>query len=752
MIKLMHTYLYALIFLGGIMTDFEDNVLDGVVEEIIFENDDTGYRVFSVNCDGILHTAVFTGSTIFPGESITASGEWKTHASYGRQFVCEEIDKNFPYEIQGMLKFLSSGAVKGIGPATAQKIVEKFGESSFYILENEPDKLCQIRGISREKADIMSASFKTTLGIRDIMIQLNEYNISPNIAVKIYNRFGGFSLEIISTDPYRLWEEIEGFSFNAADDIALENGLAPDSDLRLSYFIKYILTHNLSNGHSFLPLQKLAEIAASNVGVETDYAVDFIDSLATKGELVKHDIGAVNAVYLPQYFEAENYIAQKLYQIEGYSALNAKNIDLYIDKIEKQLAITYALNQREAINLAYNNNAMVLTGGPGTGKTTTLNGILKLFDMLGLSVCLCAPTGRAARRLSEVCGREAKTIHRLLEVDVLKQNAFVKNEANPIKADVVIVDEMSMVDVRLFEALLRAIVPTTRLIMVGDADQLPSVGAGNVFLDIIKSQNICTVFLNEVFRQATASKIVVNAHKINKGEQPDLTNSSDFFFIKKSSAESINDAIATLVSERIPNKYNFTVTSGLQVISPSKKTLSGTQAINEMLRDIVNKKSDNKTEVNIKNRIYRVGDKVMQIKNNYDITCKKSDDTYESGIFNGDIGIITSIDTRNRQLNVQYDDRVAVYDFSDCDQLELAYAITVHKSQGSEFEAVLLVINDITQLLQYRNLLYTAVTRAKQLLIIVGSDQVIENMVNNSKRNNRYSGLKSQINAYFKLK
>ncbi len=734
------------------MTEFEDNVLDGVVEEIIFENDDTGYRVFSINCDGILHTAVFTGATIFPGESITASGEWKTHASYGRQFVCEEIDKNFPYETQGILKFLSSGAVKGIGPATAQKIVDRFGENSFYILENEPEQLCQIRGISREKADIMSASFKTTLGIRDIMMQLNQYNISPNVAVKIYNRFGGFSLEIINTDPYRLWEEIEGFSFSAADDIALENGLAPDSDLRLTYFIKYILTHNLSNGHSFLPLLKLADIASANVGVEQDYAVDFIQKLANKNELIKQNINNVDAVYLPAYFNAENYCAQKLYQISSYSPKNVKNIDAYMNKIENHLGITYAKNQREAINLAFKNNILVLTGGPGTGKTTTLNGILKLFDMMGQGVCLCAPTGRAAKRMSEVCSREAKTIHRLLEVDFLKENAFVKNEANPIKADVVIVDEMSMVDVRLFEALLHAIVPTTKLILVGDADQLPSVGAGNVFLDIIKSQNIPTVFLNEVFRQATASKIVLNAHKINKGEQPDLSNSADFFFIKKSTAEAINDAVATLVSERIPNKYNFTVTTGLQVISPSKKTLSGTQAINELLRDIVNKKSDFKAEVNIKNRIYRVGDKVMQTKNNYDITCKKSDGSYESGIFNGDIGIISLIDTKNRQVNVQYDDRVAFYDFSDCDQLELAYAITVHKSQGSEFEAVLLVINEMAPLLQYRNLLYTAVTRAKQLLIIVGSEQVIENMVNNSKRNNRYSGLKFQINAYFNLK
>ncbi len=732
------------------MNNFDDNnVIDGVVEEIIYENDDTGYRVFTVNCDGVLHTVVASCPQIFAGESITASGEWKNHSAYGRQFVCDDIEKTFPYELDGMLKFLSSGAVKGVGPSTAQKIVDTFREDSFYIIENEPDKLVQIRGLSKDKAKTISESFKSTLGIRDIMIQLSQYHISPNMAVKIYNKFGGFSIDVINTDPYRLWDEIEDFPFQSSDKIALENGLPYDSELRLGYFIKYILIHNLSNGHSFLPENKLIEIAAENIGVSIENTKEAVNKLINEARLFSLNINDIKAVYLPAYFTAENYVAKKLLDISQCSTQTIDDIDKHIDLLEKRLNIKYAKNQRLAIESSIVNKTLVLTGGPGTGKTTTLNGIIKLFEDIGMSVVLCAPTGRAAKRLGDVCGKDAKTIHRLLEVEMGKDNIFVKNESNPIKADVVIVDEMSMVDIRLFESLLRALTPQTRLILVGDADQLPSVGAGNVFLDIIKSEKIHTVFLNEIFRQATQSKIITNAHKINRGEMPDLTNGDDFFFVKKSSIESVTSAVLTLVTDRIPKKYNKTVISGVQIIIPTKKSPTGTQEINGLLRDSVNKASESKTEVTIKNRLYRVGDKVMQTKNNYDITCKKSDGVYETGVFNGDIGVITSIDIKNRQMYVDFEDRMAFYDFNDAEELELAYAITVHKSQGSEFDIVLLVISDMTQLLQYRNLLYTATTRAKQILIIVGNDQVISNMVNNNKRTNRYTGLKHLLNKYF---
>ena len=381
--------------------------------------------------------------------------------------------------------------------------------------------------------------------------------------------------------------------------------------------------------------------------------------------------------------------------------------------------------------------------------STTLNGIIKLFEYVGFNVTLCAPTGRAAKHMSDVCGKEAKTIHRLLEVEMAKENAFVKNEQNPIKTDVIIIDEMSMVDIRLFEALLRAIPVTARLIMVGDSDQLPSVGPGNVFCDIIRSGKINTVFLNEIFRQATKSKIITNAHRINRGEYPLLENSDDFFFIKKSTADSVSDAVCTLVSDRIPQKYGKNVLDGIQVIIPTKKTQTGTQAINERLRELVNKPSPDKTEVTVKNRSYRVGDKVMQVKNNYDITCRRKNGLYEMGVYNGDIGVIESIDARQKQLCVAFDDRTAFYDFSDIDQLEQAYAVTVHKSQGSEFDIVVLVVSDITPLLQYRNLLYTAVTRAKQVLIIVGNEQVIEKMVDNNKHTSRYSGFKYMLTKHF---
>ncbi len=731
------------------MSEFEDNILDGIIEEVIFENDDTGYRVFTVNCDGILHTAVATCPPLYAGEAITASGDWKDHSAYGRQFVCDDIEKTFPYELEGMLKFLASGVVKGIGPATAQKIVDKFKEDSFYIIENEPDRLCEIRGISREKSKIMSDSFKITLGIRDILMQLGEYNISPNIAVKIYKKFGSFAIDIINTEPYRLWEEVEDFSFQSADRIALENGFEPDCDMRLCYFTKYVLAHNLSNGHSFLPDTKLAQITSANVGVDYETAFSCISSMISSAELFAVKLKSITAVYLPAFFTAENYSAKKLLDISLDNKYTINDIDKYITALENRLGITYADNQRIAIRMSVEHKAMVLTGGPGTGKTTTLNGIIKLFEILGLKVTLCAPTGRAAKRLGEVCNREASTIHRLLEVDLTKDNAFVKNDSNPLKTDVVIIDEMSMVDIRLFEALLRAVPTSARLIMVGDADQLPSVGAGNVFSDIINSKCINTVYLNEIFRQASKSKIITNAHKINRGEYPDLVNSDDFFFVKKTTAQNVTDAVCALVSERIPNKYGKDVLNGLQVIIPTKKNLAGTVSMNAELRELVNSASPLKSEVIIKNRSYRVGDKVMQIKNNYDIPCKLHNGNYENGVFNGDIGIIETIDEKLKRITVTFDDRVATYEFSDAEQLELAYAITVHKSQGSEFDIVLLVVSDITPLLQYRNLLYTAVTRAKQVLIIVGNEQVVGKMVDNNKGASRYSGLKHILIRHF---
>lgn len=735
-------------FKGYAVSEFND-VIDGIVEEIVFENDDTGYRVFTVNCDGILQTAVATCPPIYAGEAITASGQWKDHATYGRQFVCEDIEKTFPYELSGMLKFLASGAVRGIGAATAQKIVDTFKEDSFYIIENEPERLTQIRGISKEKAKIMSDSFRATLGIRDIMMQLGEYNISPNMAVKIYRRFGGFSMEIIEREPYRLWEEIDEFSFASADKIALENGFEPDCDMRLTYFIKYVLVHNQSNGHSFLPADKLSAVAAQNISRPIDEVSDFVMRMVSSGELCSYRAGGTDAVYMPAMYKAERYAADKLYDISNSLKREIDDMDMHIDKLEKMLDIKYAQNQREAIRASVENKVFVLTGGPGTGKTTTLNGIIRLYENLGFNVTLCAPTGRAAKRMSDVCGKESKTIHRLLEPDAAHDNAFVKNEGNPLKTDVLIVDEMSMVDVRLFEALLRATPVSARLILVGDADQLPSVGPGNVFCDIIRSGKIAAVFLNKVFRQASLSRIITNAHLINSGKHPFLTNSDDFFFVKKSTPDSVCEAVCALVSERIPMRYGKDVLNGLQVIIPTKKTQTGTQNINVLLRELVNKSGHGKSEVTIKNHVYREGDKVMQTKNNYDIVTRRKNGTYESGVFNGDIGIIEKIDVKQRLMSVAFEDRTAAYEFCDCDQLEPAYAITVHKSQGSEFDIVLLVISGLTPLLQYRNLLYTAVTRAKQMLIIVGSEQVLNNMVDNDKKSNRYSGLRYMLEARF---
>lgn len=721
----------------------EDNIIDGIVEEIIFESDDSGYKVFSVDMDGQLITAVCTCAALYVGESITAHGEWTNHAVYGRQFVCDEIEKSFPVETQSMLKFLASGIIKGIGAAYAHKIVEIFGEDTFYIIENEPNQLTQIKGISSNKAMEISHSFKQTLAVRETLMELGDMGISPAMAVQIHQKYGGMSIQIVRSNPYQLWEEIDGFSFGMADKLALENGFEPLDDLRIEYCIKYVLVYNQQNGHVFLPLGKLKSISAEFIGISNEQALEYIEKLVASKKLKAVEINGLTAVYLIDMFEAEQYIATKLRLICDFKKIEISNIETRIASTEKILGIEYAQNQRQAVKCAIENKTMVLTGGPGTGKTTTLRGIITLFEDLNYKVVLCAPTGRAAKRMSELCGRPAKTIHRLLEIDVGKgAGAFTRNENNPLDADVLIVDEMSMVDVKLFEGLMHAIRTNCRLVLVGDSDQLPSVGAGNVFLDIIRSQTIATIFLNKIFRQASKSHIILNAHKINRGEYPDLTNSDDFYFIKKSSPQKVLDAVIELVANRIPKVYKKDVFNGLQVIIPTKKTTVGTANVNKQLHEILNPPSQTKRQVTVKERIYREGDKVMQTKNNYDIVVTKDDGTVESGVYNGDIGIIEKLLISEKKAFIRYDDRLAEYEFSNLDQVESAYAITIHKSQGSEFDAVVLVLSELTPLLQYRNLLYTAVTRAKQILVIVGSESIITKMVDNNKRSNRYSGLK----------
>lgn len=719
----------------------EELQIEGTVEEVIYENESTGYRVFTLDCEGTSVVAVGTCVSIYPGELVNAVGAWTEHATYGRQFVCSEIEKSFPGELEGITKFLISGAVKGIGPATARKIVERFGEDSFDIIEHEPLQLTQIKGITKDRAQKISDAFRETLGTRETLMALHEMGITPAFAVKVAREYGAFAPEAVQQNPYRLWEDIEGFSFQNADNLALSFGFSPADELRVGYCVKYILTHNLQNGHCFLPKAKLLPLGAQYVDVNEEEVEIAVENMCDRHQLELAVINGQEVLYLPNYYKAETNTANKLKLLLQFSRQEIRDVDTRIKKSENALGVFYDEGQRDAIRTAVENRVMVLTGGPGTGKTTTLRGMIALFESLNYRVVLCAPTGRAAKRMSQVCDRKAKTIHRLLEIQP-GSKAFVHNGSNPLKCDVLIVDEMSMVDTLLFDALLEALPLGSRLIMVGDADQLPSVGAGNVLADLLHCGSIPTVALTKIFRQAKSSMIVQTAHQINGGERPPMENSGDFFFIPKKTPQGTLEATVEMVVNRIPRRYGSTVMDGLQVIIPTRKTLTGTININTVIRDRVNPEQPGKKSVHFRDQIFREGDKVMQIRNNYDLPVTTAEGQEEAGVFNGDIGIIVGIYPREKQIKVQFEDRVATYGYEQLDELEPAYAITVHKSQGSEFDAVVLVLGETTPLLQYRNLLYTAVTRAKKLLVVIGSRQVVDNMVANNKQKRRYSGLK----------
>ncbi len=719
----------------------EEVQIEGTVDDIIYENESTGYRVFRVDCNGSPVVVVGTCVSVFPGELINAVGSWTDHATYGKQFVCSELEKSFPGELEGIIKFLMSGAVKGIGPATAQKIVDRFGEDSFDIIEQQPMLLTQIKGITKARAQGISDSFRETLGTREILMELHNMGITPAMAVKVVREYGSIAPKVVEENPYRLWEDIEGFSFQNADTLALSAGMNPADELRVGYCLKYILAHNLQNGHCFLPKDKLIPLGAQYVEISEEEAEIALENMCERHSLEAALINNRRVIYLPNYYRAETKSAQKLKLMMQFGKQEIHRIEERITQSEQDLGISYEDSQREAICKAVENRVMVLTGGPGTGKTTTLRGMISLFEALNYRVILCAPTGRAAKRMKQVCKRNAQTIHRLLEMQP-GTGAFTYNGANPLKCDVLIVDEMSMVDALLFEALLEALPLGSRLIMVGDADQLPSVGAGNVLADLVHSSAVPVVSLTKIFRQAKSSMIVTTAHQINRGENPLLENGGDLFFISKKTPQGVMEAALEMAVNRIPQRYGFNVMDGLQVIIPTRKTQTGTVHMNELIRDRVNPDQPGRRSVNFRDQTFREGDKVMQIRNNYDLPVVTAEGKDEAGVFNGDIGIIMQISPREKEVKIQFDDRCATYTYDQLDELEPAYAITVHKSQGSEFEAVVLVLGEMTPLLQTRNLLYTAITRAKQLLVIVGSRKVIDRMVANNKQTNRYSGLK----------
>ncbi len=723
--------------------------LQGVIESVVFHSEETGFTVLEVACGDELVTVVGEAMELSPGEEIAATGVFTSHPSYGRQFRATAFERIMPATAGAMLRYLSGGAVRGIGPALARRIVGTFGDRSLEILENDPGQLARIRGISPKKAVELGDAFRRVLGVRAVMEFLAVHGIDAATAIAVWKKWGGLAQQRISEDPYCLCDREIGVEFAQADEIAARLGVEADASCRVRGGILYVLTHNLSNGHACLPVQRLLETACSLLGVELASGESGIRSLIETGDAVADTISGTEYLYLPEQYRAECYIADRLALMMRFPSQEQPVSAEELSLLEQELCISYAGNQRRAIAAAVCEPMMILTGGPGTGKTTTLNGIITLFERRAMKVALAAPTGRAAKRLSEVTGREAKTIHRLLEVDFgskAGEPRFKRNERNPLPFDAVVVDEMSMVDAVLFQSLLRAVRTESRLVLVGDPDQLPSVGAGNVLRDLIDSQVVACIHLDEVFRQAANSLIVTSAHRIVSGELPCLSRrDADFFFLSAPTFEQAAVTVTDLCARRLPNAYGYSPVRDIQVIAPTKQGAAGTAELNRRLQEALNPPAPGRGEQRFGQLLLREGDKVMQTRNNYDLLWQRDDGEEGLGIFNGDIGFIEMIDRPSRSVIIRFDERRAVYSFDQIHELDLAYAITVHKSQGNEFDAVILPLVGRHRRLHYRNLLYTAVTRAKKLLILVGEASTVAAMVENNRKTLRYTNLTARL-------
>ena len=727
--------------------------LEGTVEQIIYSNEENGYTV----CDMSTEDDVFTACGIMPmlneGDTLCVYGKWVHNAKYGRQFSVEQYERTMPADTASILRYLSSRVIKGIGPKTAAKIVEAFGEDSFDVIENHPEWLADsIKGISLKMAMAASESFKEQAGIRNAMIFFRDY-FGTATTVRIYKKWGSASVDVAKKNPYRLCNEVDGIGFERADALAAGIGMQNDNFDRIMSGLYYVLQRNAGqNGHVCLPRQKLCESASELLGVDIEACDKGISELL-RVERLKYllDDDAVQLIYTKNDFEDEKYIAQKLVLLDKICAsVDLRDIDRFIDSEEERLGLSYASLQRAAIRDALRYGVMVLTGGPGTGKTTVVRALLRIFQRMDFSVALCAPTGRAAKRLSEATSSEAKTVHRLLEMSYDGDNGvptFKRDEFNLLDEDVIIVDEASMVDNALMSALLKAIKAGARIIIIGDSDQLPSVGAGNVLRDIIDSGRFATVCLTEIFRQAEQSLIIRNAHAINRGEMPVLTvKDNDFFYLRRGDDKQIAMTVTELCRDRLPKAYGEMAKSGLQVICASRKGESGTESLNIILQGALNPAHRAKREYKFREKIFREGDRVMQTRNNYDITWTRTTDGKEgNGIFNGDIGSITSIEAADGYMEMIFDDRKVIYDLSLLEDIEHAYAITVHKSQGSEYPIVLMPMCSAAHMLQTRNLLYTAVTRAQKMVVLVGREDIIVEMVNNNHQTIRYTGLERRL-------
>lgn len=743
---------YVIIFESGGLK----MVIEGVVEEIKFRNEANGYTVGKLSTtDGEITIVGFT-AFIKLEEKVEIEGEWTYHIKFGEQFNFTSIRTIVPSTLKGIENYLSSGLLPYIGPKTAEKIVARFGLETLNIIQYDTERLKEIPGLGDKKIRKIAEAYDEHIEVRDIMVYLQQYDITVNHGIKIYKKYGKDTIKIINENPYKLSEDVYGIGFKTADEIAGKMGVSLDSPYRMEAGLRFIIMNYAGEGHCYVPKEELLNKASQLLRIEKELLEDSLRTLALKNNVYIVNDGEETNVYYTPYHIAENNVARRIIELSRvlFDELEV-DIEKEIKRIEEEDNIVFGNKQMVAIRESIENGMIIITGGPGTGKTTTINAIIKICEDLGLSVVLAAPTGRAAKRMTETTGKEAKTIHRLLEFSYMEEDmAFNKNEESPVDGDVIIIDEGSMLDILLANSLFKAINPGTRVILVGDVDQLPSVGAGNVLKDIISSGTIKVVTLDEIFRQAGESMIIVNAHKVNKGEKPLLNEKEkDFYFMNEKSNSDIVNTIITLTKDWLPNFYGFDSIKDIQVLTPMKKGEAGTYSLNKLMQNALNPKSKYKQEKQIGDDLFRVGDKVMQIKNNYKIEWKIIRNGVETeageGVFNGDFGYISEIDIEESWLKVIFDDEKEVeYDFKQLEELNLAYATTVHKSQGSEFPVIVMPIASGPPMLLTRNLLYTAITRARQLVVLVGEERYMHMMIRNNIISNRYSSLDKKIREF----
>ncbi len=726
----------------------ERNQVEGTVTCVLFRNEENGYTVLKLDCGerGEI-TAVGCMPGAAPGEALELEGCWGRHPSYGEQFKAEVVTRRMPVGEKAILEYLASGVVKGVRMGLARQIVDKFGEDALAVIEHDPEKLCQIRGVSPKRARAISEDFRQKMGMRRLAEFLSEHRLPLAAAMPLYNRFGDLAVDVVRDNPYLLADRSLEIPFAQVDQLAIELGVAGDDPQRVESALIFELDHNADNGHVFLPEQKLLSATAALIGVEGDCLTQGLGALIERGEVVKEDIAGVTACYPAGLYGAECYVALRLGEMCQTEIVPPEGLGRLIDAIQREQGIRYAKQQRTAVELAASRQVMLLTGGPGTGKTTSLRGVLALFETLGLATALAAPTGRAAKRMGETCGAEALTIHRLLETKLdpfTGQLAFTKNQDDPLEVDAVIVDETSMVDVSLMAALLAALRGDCRLVLVGDPDQLPSVGPGNVLDHLIRSKAVPAVSLTEIFRQARESAIIMNAHGVDRGIVPDLNNKArDFFYLGRRDAPRTVDTIVELCRTRLPQNMGIPPEQ-IQVLTPTRKRGAGTAALNRALQEALNPANQGKSERAFGPYIFREGDRVMQVKNNYDLFWEDPDTGEKDlGVFNGDIGTILEVTAGG--IAVSFDGRLVAYPPELLGELEPAYAVTVHKAQGSEYRAVILALSDVPPSLLARGVLYTAITRARELFILVGDGELMARMVANDRQARRYSALRTRL-------